>query len=77
MDGNLWAGKKIIKHDPKAQNGNEKYLKKQNLNVINALEMCEGKFTRMKHTKNGTQETNIDFFHLFRPNSSSNLKDDN
>ena len=28
MDGNLWAGKNIIKEDPKDQNQNGKYFEK-------------------------------------------------
>ena len=67
MDGNLWAGKDIIPGDPKEQNPNGKFFKQfldtnKHLTVVNALPLCEGKFTRIKHTKNGTQETIIDFF---------------
>ena len=67
MDGNLWAGKDIIKKDPKPQNENGKYFENflqqnPNLNVINALELCDGSITRVKNTKNGIQETIIDFF---------------
>jgi len=67
MDGNLWAGKKIIQDDPKPQNQNGKYFENflcQNpdLTVTNALPMCEGKVTRVKHTKKETQESILDFF---------------
>ena len=67
MDGNLWAGKNIIKDDPKTQNENgkrfENFLKMNtHLTVVNALEICEGTFTRIKHTKRGDQRTIIDFF---------------
>ena len=42
MDGNLWAGKNIIKNDPKNQNQNGKYFEKflnknSPLTVVNAL----------------------------------------
>ena len=67
MDGNLWAGRHIIPSDPKPQNQNGKrfenfLLKNSNLSVVNALPMCTGKYTRVKHTKNGTQESVLDFF---------------
>ena len=54
MDGNLWAGDKIIKGDPNSQNRNGKMFedflhKNPNLNVTNALPKCEGKW-KGKHT---------------------------
>ena len=67
MDGNLWAGKSIIKDDPRDQNHNgklfENFLKKNsNLTVVNALTLCNGLFTRRRNTKNGVQESVIDFY---------------
>ena len=67
MDGNLWAGKEILKNDPKDQNQNGKYFDKflkQNphLTVVNALPLCNGKIIRRRITKNSVQETIIDFF---------------
>ena len=67
MDGNLWAGKNIIKNDPKDQNLNgkyfEKFLKKNShLTVVNSLSLCTGLYTRRRNTKNGIQETVIDFY---------------
>ena len=67
MDGNLWAGKGILKNDPKDQNQNGKYFEKflqQNphLTVVNALQLCNGNITRRKITKNAIQETIIDFY---------------
>ena len=67
MDGNCWAGDKIIKDDPKPQNQNgkrfENFLKEnQHLTVVNALPICEGKFTRIKRMKNIEQKSIIDFF---------------
>ena len=56
MDGNLWAGAKIIKSDPRKQNQNGKLfenflLKNPHLTVVNALDLCEGDITRIRHTK--------------------------
>ena len=67
MDGNLWAGDRIIKGDLKVQNQNGKIfeqflMKNPNLSVINALPICEGKFTRVKTTKTGTSKSILDFF---------------
>ena len=67
MDGNLWAGKSIIKDDPREQNQNGKLFQKfliehPNLNVVNALPLCDGNITRRRSTKNGTQEYILDFF---------------
>ena len=66
MDGNLWAGRNIIKNDPKPQNQNGKLFedflhKNPDLNVVNAMTECEGKITRKRHTKNGIQESILDF----------------
>ena len=67
MDGNLWAGKSINKDDPKMQNQNGKYFEKflqQNdcLTVVNALPLCDGNITRRRYTKNGVQESILDYF---------------
>ena len=68
MDGNLWAGDIINPGDPKPQNGNgkmfEEFLLKNNtISVVNASPLCEGKFTRIRNMKNGTQQkTCIDYF---------------
>ena len=67
MDGNLWAGAEIIKGDPKLQNRNGKMFQEflarnPNSNVINATLKCEGKITRVRHMKNKTQESILDFF---------------
>ena len=56
MDGNLWAGSNIIKHDENKQNKNGKlfelYLKNNpKLSVVNALPVCKGLFTRENTTK--------------------------
>ena len=67
MDGNLWAGKSIIKDDPKEQNQNGKYFEtflnqNKHLSVVNALPLCSGVITRRRYTKNGVQESILDFF---------------
>ena len=67
MDGNLWAGKGIINNDPKKQNQNGKLfeeflLRNPHLSVVNALTICEGDITRVRHIKERTEETMIDFF---------------
>ena len=66
MDGNLWAGNTIIKGDVKKQNQNGKYFERflqenSHLNVVNALDLCEGKITRVRHTKERKEESILDF----------------
>ena len=53
MDGNIWAGDKIIPNDPKPQNQNGKrlenfLLKNSQISVVNALPVCKGLITRVK-----------------------------
>ena len=67
MDGNLWAGKTIIKDDPKDQNQNGRYFEKfleryPCLTVVNALPLCTGLITKKRNTKTGTQESVLDFY---------------
>ena len=67
MDGNLWAGKNLIKGDVNRQNQNGKYFQtflqeNSHLNVVNALDLCEGIITRVRHTKERTEESILDFF---------------
>ena len=67
MDGLLWAGKTIVKDDPKLQNQNGKYIEKflklnDHLTVVNALPLCTGNITKRRCTKKGTQESILDFF---------------
>ena len=67
MDGNLWASENIVMGDVKVQNQNgkmfEQFLTKNpSINVVNALPICQGKFTRVKTTKIGTTKTILDFF---------------
>ena len=63
----MWAGENIITKDHKKQNQNGRYFenflyKNPNLSVANALSQCEGLITRIRHTKNGTQKSVLEFF---------------
>ena len=63
MDGNFWAGKDIIKSDPRPQNNNGKLFQQflernKNLTVVNSLELCEGSITRQR-LRNGKSEKSI------------------
>ena len=67
MDGNLWAGKNIIKNDPKPQNLNGKYFakfldKNTHLSVVNALPICTGLITRRINNNSCIQESVLDFY---------------
>ena len=67
MDGNLWAGTSVVKDDPKPQKHNGKFFEKflsqnDHLTVVIALPMCSGSITRRRSTKNGIQESILDFF---------------
>ena len=67
MDGNLWAGKDLIKGDPHECNNNGKLFKKflqehPYLCVVNSLQICEGIITRRRKLKNKTEEAVLDFF---------------
>ena len=67
MDGNLWAGKTLIKNDPRPQNSNgrmfQQFLDRNlHLTVVNSLNICEGLITR-KRARNGKMEMSVlDFF---------------
>ena len=67
MDGNLWAGKTLIKNDPRPQNSNgrmfQQFLDRNlHLTVVNSLNICEGLITR-KRARNGKIEMSVlDFF---------------
>ena len=67
MDGNLWAGSEIIPSDIRVQNRNGKYfeqflLQNPHLSVLNALALCEGNVTRVRHTRERKEESILDFF---------------
>ena len=66
FDGNLWAGSGLVPGDPRPQNRNGKmfkeFLDRNNLTVVNSLQICEGLLTR-KRSKDGKLEVSIlDFF---------------
>ena len=67
MDGNLWAGKEIIKNDVHDCNQNGKlfheFLKKYpHLIFVNSLDLCKGLITRRRKTTRGLEEAVLDFF---------------
>ena len=66
MDANSKLGPEIIKNDPHAQTPNGKLLSdimvRHELLVVNGIEdKCNGAITRKRVTKNGTEESIIDF----------------
>ena len=67
MDGNLWAGDRIIPGDPRIQNKNGKRFQSfleehQNLTVVNSLSLCEGVITRSRNKDGKVEESVLDFF---------------
>ena len=67
MDGNLWAGSEVVKDDPNECNQNGKLFKtflKNNphLHVVNSLNLCEGKITRIRITIKKEEKSILDFF---------------
>ena len=67
MDGNLWAGGKLIPGDPNEQNNNGKLFelflsRNPHLTCVNALQLCEGLITRIRKTKNGCEKSVLDIF---------------
>ena len=67
MDGNLWAGEKIIKNDPRPQNNNgkrfEQFLKRNShMTVVNNLNLCDGVVTRKRARNGKIEESVLDFF---------------
>ena len=67
MDGNLWAGNKILKNDPRPQNSNgrlfENFLtRNSHLTVVNSLNICEGLITRKRYRNGITEQSVLEFF---------------
>ena len=67
MDGNLWAGDKVIPGDPRPQNRNgflfQEFLKMNpRLTVVNALNQCQGLVTRSRIKDGISEESVLDFF---------------
>ena len=65
-DGNLWAGSGLIPGDPRPQNRNGKFfqefLERNNLTVVNSLQICEGLITRRRIKDGVLEESVLDFF---------------
>ena len=66
MDANAWLGKKIIKKDPHTQNKNglmfESFLlRNSHLQLVNAMDICEGLITRSRTVENRSEQSIIDF----------------
>ena len=66
MDGNLHAGKDLVKSDPNPQNINGKLFmqflqQNRSLSVVNSLSMCEGTITRRRQLETRLEEAVLDF----------------
>ena len=66
IDGNLWAGNKVIKGDPHEQNSNGKYFEEflsenSHLTLVNSLDICDGKITRERTTTKSKEQSILDF----------------
>ena len=65
-DLNSWIGKTYIKEDPRPQNENGKmmadFLNRNDLIVVNSLELCKGSFTRIQKRKDTCEKSILDFF---------------
>ena len=67
MDGNLWAGKEIIRNDPRPQNNNGRRFmeflnRNPHLTVVNNLNLCEGVITRKRIRSGKLEQSILDFF---------------
>ena len=67
MDGNLHAGKELVKNDPNPQNTNGRlfmqFLQRNTcLTVVNSMSICEGTITRRRIVENRTEQAVLDFF---------------
>ena len=65
MDANAKLGKHIIPGDPNEMSENGKILnelvKRQNLTVLNSLELCQGVITRQRVTQSVSEKAVIDY----------------
>ena len=66
MDGNLHAGKNLIKGDPNIENRNGKLFndflaRNKNLVVLNSLDTCKGVITRKRKLENKIELSVLDF----------------
>ena len=65
-DLNSWLGKTHIKKDHREQNENGKlmadFLERNQLTVVNSLNLCKGTFTRIRKRKDISEKSILDFF---------------
>ena len=65
MDANAKVGKDVIKDDPNKMTGNGKLLmdmlKRQNLTILNSLDICSGTITRERKVENKIEKSVIDY----------------
>ena len=65
-DLNAWLGNKFIPNDPRPQNVNGKcmadFLIRNNLTVVNGLQLCKGLITRIRKRKSSYENSILDFF---------------
>ena len=65
-DLNSWLGKEHISKDTRKQNENGKlmadFLERNQLTVVNGLELCKGSFTRIQKQKGTCEKSILDFF---------------
>ena len=67
IDGNLHAGKNLLKNDPNPQNQNGKFFmdflqRNSMLSVVNSLDICEGLITRQRLLETRSEKAVLDFF---------------
>ena len=76
MDANAKVGMKYIVGDPHETSPNGRLLlemvKRQNLIIVNAMDICKGLITKERITKNGKEISVIDYI-LVRDNLSKYL----
>ena len=68
MDGNLHAGKELIKDDPNIQNQNGRLFmqflqRNSGLVVVNSLSICKGLITRQRRVNTKTEKAVLVFFY--------------
>ena len=66
MDGNLHAGRELVKGDPNIRNQNGKYFcefldRNPQLIVVNSLDLCEGIITRKRVVEQNIEQAVLDF----------------
>ena len=83
-DLNAWLGKTHIQKDHRQQNENGKlmsdFLERNQLTVVNSLDLCKGTFTRIQKRKGILEKSILDFFVVCKrilPNITSMHIDEN